>query len=366
MTKFLDLRDQYARIRADVDAAITSVLDSATFVGGAPVKAFESAFAAYQGARHCVAVGNGTDAIEIAIEALELPPGSEIIVPANSFIATSEAVSRSGHRVVFCDCDAATYTLDPDDLARRITDRTAAVIAVHLYGQPCDMDAILAQTGPRGIRVIEDCAQAHGAEYHGRRVGAIGDVGAFSFYPGKNLGAYGDGGALVTNDDGIAQRARMIANHGRLAKYDHAFEGRNSRLDTLQAAILLAKLPHLDEWTERRIAVADAYDEALAGAKAIVRPARARGVRHVYHLYVIRTSRREDLRAALAARGIETGVHYPVALPKLQAYASHPQNAEQFRAGKYDGEVLSLPMGDHLTAADARAVAAAVREIVGE
>lgn len=365
MTKFLDLRDQYARIRQDVDAAVAAVLESAVFVGGAPVKAFEAAFAEYQNAKHCVAVGNGTDALEIAIEALDLPADSEVIVPANSFIATSEAVSRGGHRVVFCDCDAQTYTLDPVDLQRRITDRTAAVIVVHLYGQPCDMDAILEQTAPRGIRVIEDCAQAHGAEYRGRRVGAIGDVGAFSFYPGKNLGAYGDAGAIVTNDGGIAQRARMIANHGRLAKYDHAFEGRNSRLDTLQAAILLAKLPHLDDWTERRIAVADAYDDALAGISAIVRPVRASDVRHVYHLYVVRTSAREDLRAALAARGIETGVHYPVALPKLRAYASHPQSTETFRAGTYDSEVLSLPMGDHLTPDDAYAVATAVREILG-
>ena len=366
MTKFLDLRDQYARIRADVDSAVASVLDSAVFVGGAPVKAFEAAFAAYQNAKYCVAVGNGTDALEIAIEALDLPAGSEIIVPANSFIATSEAVSRSGHRVVFGDCDPETYALDPEDLRGRITDRTAAVIVVHLYGQPCDMDAILAQTAPRGIRVIEDCAQAHGAEYRGRRVGAIGDVGAFSFYPGKNLGAYGDAGAIVSNDEGIAQRARMIANHGRLAKYDHAFEGRNSRLDTLQAAILLAKLPHLDEWTARRIAVAEAYDDALAGIDAIVPPARASDVRHVYHLYVIRTRAREALRAALAARGIETGVHYPVALPKLKAYATHPQSGETFLAGTYDGEVLSLPMGDHLTPDDARAVAAALREIVSE
>ncbi|MBE0594453.1 MAG: DegT/DnrJ/EryC1/StrS family aminotransferase, partial [Gemmatimonadales bacterium] len=236
MIKFLDLYAQYLSIKPDIDAAIANTIRDSAFIGGAGVEGFESSFAAFQSAEHCVGVGNGTDAIEIIIEALGLPRRSEVIVPANSFIASSEAVTRSGCRVVFADVDPRTYLLDPEDVRRRITSRTSAIMAVHLYGQPADMDRLRGIASERGLRIIEDCAQAHGAEYRGRRVGTLGDAGSFSFYPGKNLGAYGDGGAITTNDAALARQCRMIANHGRIDKYNHEFEGRNSRLDGLQAA----------------------------------------------------------------------------------------------------------------------------------
>jgi dTDP-4-amino-4,6-dideoxygalactose transaminase len=364
MIKFLDLQAQYRSIRADVDAAIQRTVDATAFIGGDANRAFESAFATYQGAKHCVGVANGTDAIEIALEALRLPAGSEVIVPANTFIGTSEPVTRGGLRVVFADSDADSFTLDPADVARRVSPKTKAIIAVHLYGQPADMDALGAIARKHGLRVIEDCAQAHGAEFRGRRVGAIGDIGTFSFYPGKNLGAYGDAGAVTTDDAELAERVRMIANHGRIAKYDHVFEGRNSRLDTLQAAILLAKLPHLDGWLARRRRIAAIYDEGLQGIAGLRLPARRADVAHAYHLYVVRTPERDRLAQELKARGTETGVHYPIALPKLRAYDYLGQGNESMVALREDRELLSLPIGEHLSDEQARLVVTQVREIL--
>jgi dTDP-4-amino-4,6-dideoxygalactose transaminase len=357
--KFLDLKAQYDSIRPEIDAAIAGVLDSASFIGGAEVQAFEKEFAAYQQADHCIGVANATDGLEIAIEALGLPAGSEILVPANSFIASSEAVTRSGHRVRFFDADATTYLATAEGIERALTPATKAVVVVHLYGQPADMAGILAVAKARRLRVIEDAAQAHGAELNGRRIGALGDIGVFSFYPGKNLGAYGDAGALVTNDPDLAKRARMIANHGRIAKYDHEFEGRNSRLDSLQAAILRVKLRHLDGWIDRRNAVAARYLEVLPGIGDLVLPRVRPGVRHAYHLFVVRTKHREPLQAHLKAAGIETGIHYPVALPDLAAYA-YLGDAGRFEASRLASQLLSLPMGEHLSPADADAVAAAL------
>lgn len=359
--KFLDLYSQYLSIRTEIDAAMAAVIAETAFIGGKYAKIFEAEFAAYQGADFCVGVGNGTDALEIALESLSLPPGSEVIVPANSFIATSEAVTRAGHRVVFCDCESGSYTLSVNDAERRITPATRAIIPVHLYGRPCNMDAVMALARRHGLRVIEDCAQAHGAEYCGRRVGAFGDAGAFSFYPGKNLGAYGDAGAIVTNDEMLATRCRMVANHGRIGKYNHEFEGRNSRMDGLQAAILSVKLRHLDGWLARRIAVAAMYRNGLAGCTGITLPAgEPDGMRHVYHLFVIRTDRRDQLQADLKEQGIETGIHYPIALPKLPAYAWSGQAAESLFANRCDSELLSLPMGEHLSDADVQQVISAV------
>jgi dTDP-4-amino-4,6-dideoxygalactose transaminase len=360
MVKFLDLGAQYDSIRQEIDAAIGEVLNEQAFVGGRFVNEFEAAFAAYQRASHCVGVANGTDAIEIVLEALDLPAGSEIIVPANSFIATSEAVTRTGHRVVFADCDPVTYTLSVEDLERRITSRTAAVIPVHLYGHPCDMHPILELARRHDLRVIEDCAQAVAAEYRGERLGALGDAGTFSFYPGKNLGAYGDGGAITTNDAALAERCRMIANHGRVGKYDHHLEGRNSRLDGLQAAILTVKLRHLDEWTETRRAAAAAYQEFLADVPGVTLPQEADWARHVYHLFVVRTESRDELQRHLADADIQTGVHYPIALPRLKAYDYLGQGEEATFANRTAGELLSLPMGDHMRRDDCRRVAEAV------
>lgn len=361
MIKFLDLASQYSTIKSDIDAAIARTIANSTYIGGEEVAKFEAAFASYQSAKYCVAVGNGTDAIEIALEALALPKGGEIIVPANSFIATSEAVTRSGFRVVFADVNPDDYNLDPEDVARRINDKTVAIVVVHLYGHPCRMDALLALARDNNLRVVEDCAQAHGAETGGRRVGALGDIGAFSFYPGKNLGAYGDGGAILTNDEKLATRCRMIANHGRVAKYDHEFEGRNSRLDGLQAAVLNAKLPHLDGWIERRNQIADLYLKELAVCPGVVLPGRVGVVRHAFHLFVIRCAQRDALASHLKGMAIECGVHYPIALPRLNAYAQHFQAKDDLVACDLAGQLLSLPIGEHLDLAQAREVVAAVQ-----
>lgn len=364
MIRFLDLQKQYESIKADIDDAIRSVIRDSAFIGGKYVQRFEEQFAAYQQSRNCVGVANGTDALEVAIQALDLPPG-EILVPANTFIATGEAVTRSGHRVVFCDCDPETYTISVEDAARRIGAATRAVIAVHLYGHPCDMDALLELAGSHGLPVIEDCAQAHGAEYKGRRVGCIGRIGTFSFYPGKNLGAFGDAGAIVSNDDELAKRCRMIANHGRTLKYAHDFEGRNSRLDGLQAAILSAKLLHLDKWTALRSSVAAYYIARLRGLKGIVLPSRAPWAKHVWHLFVIRSQMRDILQSYLNDRGIQTGIHYPISLPKQRAYGYLGQNRDAMAANTFDDQILSLPMGEHLNENDLETVVSRIQEFTG-
>ena len=346
--KFLDLNYQYNLIKDEIDLAIKEVISNTAFIGGKYVKQFEDDFSDYVQATHCVGVANGTDALEIAIEALNLPKESEIIVPANSFISSAEAVTRSGHKVVFCDCDPKNYTISIPSLRSKITRKTKAVMAVHLYGHPCDMDMLKQIAKEHDLKIIEDCAQAHGAEYKGVRVGAIGDVGAFSFYPGKNLGAYGDGGAIVTNSDELAKKCRMIANHGRIEKYNHEFEGRNSRLDGLQAAILSVKLRHLDAWTDDRIKVADYYLEHLKDVKELVLPQREDWAKQVYHLFVIRSEKRDELKDYLNSKDIQTGIHYPIALPKLQAYHYLAQQDEEFFANHHDGELLSLPIGEHM------------------
>ena len=361
MVPFLDLHRQYLSIKEEIDEAIERTIAHSAFINGPSVAAFEEEFASWIGARHCIGVANGTDALEIAIEALDLPPSSEIIVPANSFIATSEAVTRSGHKVVFADIDPGCYTLDPDSVRAKLTTRTRAIIAVHLYGHPCDMDPLESMASEHGLRVIEDCAQAPGATYLGRPVGTIGDVGTWSFYPGKNLGAFGDAGAITSADGALATRMRMIANHGRIAKYDHEFEGRNSRLDGLQAAILRVKLRHLDRWTAARISAAEAYCNGLSNLADVVLPVQKEWARQVYHLFVVRTERRDDLAAYLKQRGIQTGIHYPTALPKLKAYEKHTQHREPLAACRLDSRLLSLPMGEHLTKVDVDEVVGAVR-----
>ncbi|HYD25609.1 MAG TPA: DegT/DnrJ/EryC1/StrS family aminotransferase [Croceibacterium sp.] len=366
MVRFLDLHAQYQSLKGEIDEAIARTIANSTFIGGPDVTAFEQEFAVYQAADHCVGVGNGTDAIEIAIEALDLPAGSEVLVPANSFIASSEAVTRSGHRVVFCEADDRTYGIDLADAARRITARTAAIMCVHLYGQPCDMDGVTTLAREHRLRVIEDSAQAHGAEYRGRRVGAIGDIGTFSFYPGKNLGAYGDAGAIVTNDADLAKKCRMIANHGRIGKYDHEFEGRNSRFDGLQAAILRAKLPHLDDWIDRRNQIARRYLDGLAGVEGLVLPEIANDVRHGFHLFVIRCAERDRLQAFLKDHGIQAGIHYPIALPDLAAYEYLRGPDTPTRAGKNAGRLLSLPMGEHLADEEVDRVIEAVRSFFAQ
>lgn len=362
MVKFLDLAAQYQTIQQEIDTAIHDVIAKSAFIGGEYVGKFEQEFADYCSVAHCIGVANGTDAIEIAIEALNLPQGSEIIVPANSFIASSEAVTRQGHRVVFADCDPQSYVISIEDAKKRITPKTKAIIAVHLYGHPCDMDALQTLADQHGLCIIEDCAQSHGAEYKGKKVGSIGDIATFSFYPGKNLGAYGDGGAITTNNAELAKKSRMIANHGRIAKYDHEFEGRNSRLDGLQAAILSVKLKHLPEWTQKRIAVADYYLANLKDIQQITLPVRQDWARQVYHLFVIRTDKRDELAKFLADKGIQTGVHYPISLPKLKAYDYTNQAIEDLFANKTDTTLLSLPIGEHLNPNDLEQVVFTIKE----
>ena len=361
MVKFLDLKTQYDSIKLEIDRAIMHIIENSDFIGGEHVNQFENNFLEYIDVDYCIGVGNGTDALEISIEALNIPTGSEIIVPANSFIASSEAVTRSGHKVVFSDVDRESYVISIEDIKKRITPKTKAIIAVHLYGHPCDMDELAKIAKEYNLYIIEDCAQAHGAEYKGKKVGGIGDIAAFSFYPGKNLGAYGDGGAITTNNLKLASRCRKIANHGRTAKYDHEFEGRNSRLDSLQAAILNVKLSYLDGWIDKRIDVADKYLTELKGTQDLVLPIKQNWAKQAYHLFVIRTSKRDDLKSYLAERDIQTGIHYPISLPKLKAYQYTEQANDDMFANTSDTTLLSLPIGEHLTDKDITSVIKAVK-----
>jgi len=362
--RFLDLKRQYEGIKSEVDAAIFEVIENTAFVGGRFVEEFEQDFARYIGTSHCIGVGNGTDALEIAIEALSLPPGSEIIVPANSFIATAEGVIRTGHQVVFADVDPQTYNLTADTARTRLSSNTAAIIPVHLYGQPCDMDPLMAFARENELKVVEDCAQAHGAEYKDKKVGTFGDAATFSFYPGKNLGAYGDGGAVLTNDEKIAVKSRKIIAHGGITKYTHEFSGRNSRLDGIQAAILKVKLKYLDQWIQTRREVALFYDENLAHLEGISTPRYLDCVKHVYHLYVLSTDRREELAAFLSEHQIQTGIHYPTALPKLPAYVHLGQGEEDSFANRNDHRLLSIPMGEHLSLEEVSEVVGAIDQFL--
>jgi dTDP-4-amino-4,6-dideoxygalactose transaminase len=341
---FVDLYAQYLTIKKEIDQAIETTIRNSSYIGGQAVKDFESAFAAYLGIGQVIACGNGTDSIEILLQAFGIGEGDEVIVPAISWISTSEAVSSVGATPVFVDIEKDYLTLDPVLFEKAITPRTRAVIPVHLYGQPADMPAIMTIAQAHGLIVVEDCAQAHGAKIGGATVGTFGHASSFSFYPGKNLGAYGDAGCMATHDPVVAEKARMISQHGQKGKHNHLMEGRNSRLDGLQAAILLAKLPHLEKWTEARIAAAKKYDDLLRNAGVILPPTRA-GARHVFHLYVIRTEGRDRLQKALTDAGIETAIHYPTALPFLPCYQHRDLRPGEFPiAHCYQKSILSLPL----------------------
>ena len=360
---FVDLKAQYTSIKPEIDAAIAAVISETAFIGGPHVKAFEDAFARYCGVANCVGVANGTDALFIALRALGIGPGDEVITVANSFVATSEAIRMAGAQVVFVDMDPVTMNIDVTRIEAKITPRTKAIIPVHLYGQPADMAPIRALANARGLRIVGDAAQAHGALYRGQPIAQLADITCFSFYPGKNLGAYGDAGALVTDNAEWAASARMFANHGRTKKYDHDFEGVNSRLDGLQAAILNVKLRHLDQWSEDRRRNARRYNEALAGT-GLLTPKEIDDCRAVYHLYVVRVpgGRREDLQRHLDACGVNTGIHYPIALPYLNAYRYLGHGPNDFpEALRASGEILSLPMFPELTDEQVSQVAAAVK-----
>jgi dTDP-4-amino-4,6-dideoxygalactose transaminase len=367
---FVDLQAQYRSIKSDVDAAIQRVLDSSAFVLGREVEAFERAFAEYVGARECVGVSNGTDALHLALLACGVGPGDEVVVPANTFFATPEAVSAAGAAPVFVDCDPVTSNLDASKLEAALTDRTRAVIPVHLYGQPADLDAVAEVAARRGLAVIEDAAQAHGARYRGRRVGALARAGCFSFYPGKNLGAYGEGGAVVTDDPDVARRLRLLRDHGSEVKYRHEVVGFNSRLEGIQAAVLNVKLKRLDEWNALRRRHAARYREMLApleDAGRLSLPREMPYAEHVYHLFVIQSSERDELQRFLSSAGVHTGIHYPVPVHLQPAYASLGHREGDFPvAERQSRRALSLPMFAELTDRQLAYVAQAVGDFCAE
>ena len=347
---FVDLKTQYHLLKPQMDEAIQSVLERSAFVMGKEHNEFEQSFAAYIGAKNCLGVSTGTDALELAIRACGIGPGDEVITVANTFIATTEAISCTGASIRLVDADPRTYNIDPDKIEPAITPRTKALLPVHLYGQPADMNPIMEIARKHGLKVIEDCAQAHGARYRGQRVGTFGDVACFSFYPGKNLGAYGDGGAVITNDDGIADRVKLLRNHGAREKYVHEIEGYCRRLDNLQAAVLGIKLPHLDEWNVARRHAAALYDQLLADVPGVVKPYILPDAEPVYHLYVIQISNRDRVQYILKMQGVETGIHYPIPLHQQPAYAHLGYKPEDFPISTALGpKILSLPMFGDIT-----------------
>jgi len=359
---FADLHAQYLSIRPEIDAAIADVIRHSAFIRGPHVDAFESAFAKAVGSTHCVSCANGTDSLYIAMHALGVKPGDEVIAPAHSWISTTETITQAGGQVVFCDTDASTFTLDVAQLEARITPRTVGIIPVHLYGQPADMDAVMAVAAKHRLWVIEDCAQAHLARYKGRTVGTIGHAASFSFYPGKNLGAMGDAGAVVTNDAALAERMAMFARHGGLTKGDHRIEGINSRLDGLQAAVLAVKLPHLRSWTQRRQEIASEYGRLLSDVPGLTLPTVAAQREHVYHLYVVQHEARDALAAHLKGLGIQTAINYPVALPFVPAYARLGHAPSDFpNAYRQQSRILSLPIFPEMSADHLGAVADGLR-----
>ncbi len=346
---FLGLDRQTAALRADLDAAWARVAGSGRYVFGEELERFEAELAAYCGVRHAVGVASGTDAITTALAALGIGPGDEVITAANTCVPTVVGIEATGATAVLADADPRRFTLDPARLHEALSPRTKAIVPVHLYGQCSDMAEIGRIATELGIAVIEDCAQAHGARLGERRAGSLGAAAAFSFYPTKNLGALGDAGAVTTDDPEVAERARLLRNYGDGGRFHHVLRGRNSRLDTLQAALLRAKLPFLEAWNERRREIAARYTRALAGS-GVEPPVEASGGRHVYHLYVVRTERRDAFRAALAQCGIETDVHYPLAVHEQPAYAQlAPGGRELHSSERLAASVVSLPLHPQLT-----------------
>jgi dTDP-4-amino-4,6-dideoxygalactose transaminase len=360
MIPFVDLKAQYHSIKPEIDAAIANVLETSAFVLGNEVAAFEREFAAYCGAGIGIGVNSGTSALHLALLAAGIGEGDEVVTTPFTFVATVAAIRYTGARPVFVDIDPRSYNLDPAGLEAAITSKTKAIMPVHLYGQPADMDPILEIARRRGLLVIEDAAQAHGAEYKGRRTGSMGDLACFSFYPGKNLGAYGEGGMVVTNNPEYARIIRMLRDWGAETKYQHVLKGYNYRLEGMQGAILRVKLRHLEQWTEARRAHAARYTELLAGS-AVVPPAEMPYARHVYHVYAVRTPCRAELQSRLQAAGVQTGIHYPIPVHLLPAHADLGYGAGQFPiAERMADETLSFPMFAELTAGQVAQVAEAV------
>lgn len=347
---FVDLHAQYLSIKDEIDNAIQSVINDTAFIGGKYVKEFENNFAKSYGIKHCIGVANGTDAIYIILKMLGIGPGDEVITAANTWISTSETITQTGAKPVFIDIDEKYYTINEDLIESKINSRTKAIIPVHLYGQVCNIEKILTICKMHNLFLIEDCAQSHFSSLDNKLAGTSGIASSFSFYPGKNLGAYGDAGCIITNDDTLAKKIRMFANHGSLIKHEHDIEGINSRLDGLQAAILNAKLPHLDNWINKRIFNAQLYTKLLNGTGDIITPSVRENSKHTFHLYVIRTKFRDQLKDYLISQNIDVSIHYPVALPNLKAYEYlNLPTEENSITNVFQNEILSLPMYPELS-----------------
>jgi dTDP-4-amino-4,6-dideoxygalactose transaminase len=357
----VDLKKQYQGIKGEILAEIGEALDGMQLFLGKNVQTFESDFAAYCSTDYAIGVGSGTDALHLALLALDIGPGDEVITVSNTFFATVEAIALVGARAVFVDIDPDTYNMDPSQIEEAITERTRAIIPVHLYGQPADMDPILEIARSHRIKVIEDACQAHGAEYKGRRTGSLGDIGCFSFYFTKNLGAYGEAGMITTSDPEIAKKCRLLRDHGQDPKYYHSLFGLNDRIDEIQAAVLKVKLPHLDEWTESRRNIAQAYNAGLP--ESIVKPQEKEWAKHVYHLYVVRTSNRDELRAWLETKGVSTGMHYPVPIHLQEAWRNYGGGDFYLPVTeRVVGEILSLPMYPELSTEEVDYICNCVKE----
>lgn len=363
---FLDLKAQYARIETEVRRAVLEVLESATYVLGPQVAAFEAAFAQLHGVRHCVGVNSGTSALHLALLAAGVGPGDEVITAPMTFVATTWAISYCGATPVFVDVDPVTGTMDPSRVEARITPRTKALLPVHLYGQPADLAPLLEISRKHGVPLIEDAAQAHAAAYHGKPIGGFGLCGCFSFYPGKNLGAYGEGGAVVTNDDAIAARLRSLRDHAQSQRYHHDEIGFNYRMDALQGAVLGVKMKHLLTWTEGRRRLAARYLALLEGTPLAL-PTEVEGRRHVWHLFVALSPERDALRLALEARGVQTGLHYPIPVHLQRAYRHLGHREGDFPVAERIGrECLSLPLFPEMTTEQQDVVVEALAEVLHE
>lgn len=365
MVPLIDLKIQHRSIAAEIEAAIHNVCENTAFILSDEMKAFEEEFAGYCGAKHGVGVANGTEALFLALKALSVGPGDEVIVPANTFIATAAAVAHAGATPVFVDVDPETYCLDPARVSSAVTPKTKAIMPVHLYGHPAEMDAIMSIAKSSGLKVIEDCAQAHGTHYKGRQVGSIGDASGFSFYPSKTLGAYGDAGMVLTNSDETAAQLRLLRDNGRTSWYEHALIGYNSRLDGLQAAILRVKFRHLDRWVDARRAHAARYGELLGDVSGVALPVEKPYGRHSYYVYVVRVSDRESFMARLKEKGCGCGIHYPVPLHLQPAFAElGGREGDHPVAERYAKEIVSIPMFPEMTEEQVTEAAAVIREAV--
>jgi dTDP-4-amino-4,6-dideoxygalactose transaminase len=360
---FVDLVAQYESIAEEIDQAFHEVTASAQYILGTRVERFEKEFAHFVGSEHAVGVGSGLDALRLGLLALEIGSGDEVIVPANTYIATALAVSEVGADVVLADCDPATYNVDPDAVASAVTARTRALLPVHFAGQAAEMRPLLELAASKGLLVVEDAAQAHGAQYEGRPCGSLGKLACFSFYPGKNLGAYGDGGMVTTSDAAVVEKTRLLRNYGERAKYDHVLKGVNSRLDGLQAAFLSVKLRQLPRWNEARLSHADTYAAELDGVGDLAWQQRSSSSTHVYHLFIVETEERDAMRDFLTERGIQTGVHYPIPIHLQEAYDDLRLRPGAFpHAERLAQETLSLPMYPELTEEQIGSVTDAIRE----